>query len=413
MSARVLSGRVRAAGRMAEGCGAALTGEGLWGSVLSAGKPEPMASKVKKKVLVVFGTRPEAIKLAPVIRELKRSRRLSCLVCSTGQHGAMAEQVRGFFGFRVDFDLGVMRPRQDLEYLTAAVTRSAAALLDRARPDRVVVQGDTTTAFLVALAAFYRRIPVAHVEAGLRTGDRYYPFPEEMNRLLISDIADLHFAPTAGARDNLLREGIPPKSVFVTGNTGIDALLWARSILPARFPRLGAIDSGRKIVLATAHRRESFGRPLEDICRAFADIVRADPAAEVVYPVHPNPSVRETADAILKGVKGVRLLPPVSYGELVFLMTRCRLILTDSGGIQEEAPSLGKPVLVMRDETERPEGVALGVARLVGRRRGAIVRETLRLLSSTRAYRAMQKGVNPYGDGRAAARIRRVIEGAA
>jgi UDP-N-acetylglucosamine 2-epimerase (non-hydrolysing) len=322
----------------------------------------------------------------------------------------MADQVREFFGLRVDFDLGVMRPRQDLEYLTAAVTRAIGDLLDRVRPGRVIVQGDTTTAFLVALAAFYKKIPVAHVEAGLRTGDRYYPFPEEMNRRLIANVADLHFAPTPGARDNLIREGIPRESVFVTGNTGIDALLWARTLIPARYPRLGKIDFSKKVILVTAHRRESLGRPIKEICRAFVDIVRADPDVEIVYPVHLNPRVREVAGKILAGRAGIRLLPPVNYGELVYLMTRCYCILTDSGGIQEEAPSLGKPVLVMRDETERPEGVALGVARLVGRERHAIARETLRLISSPRAYRAMAKGVNPYGDGRAAMRIRRIIE---
>jgi UDP-N-acetylglucosamine 2-epimerase (non-hydrolysing) len=363
-----------------------------------------------KRILVVFGTRPEAIKLAPVIRELKRSRKLRCLVCLTGQHRSMAQQVIDFFKIPVDYDLRVMKKGQDLEYLTKTITQRISALLDKVRPDWVVIQGDTTTVFLVALAAFYKKISVAHVEAGLRTNNKYYPFPEEINRRLVSPVADLHFAPTDGAKRNLLRERIAPGHIFVTGNTAIDALLWAATLVKKSYPAFSGVDFSKKIVLVTAHRRESFGRPLEEMFKAFRDIVRAVPDAAIVYPVHLNPNVQTKARKILAGHKGIHLIPPLPYGELVFLMQRCYLILTDSGGIQEEAPSLGKPVLVMREETERPEGIALGVSRLVGRNRQKIARETVALLRSARSYRKMIKWVNPYGDGHAAERIRKIFE---
>jgi UDP-N-acetylglucosamine 2-epimerase (non-hydrolysing) len=303
-----------------------------------------------------------------------------------------------------------MKKGQNLEYLTKRITPEMGKILDRIKPHRVIVQGDTTTAFLVALAAFYKKIKTAHVEAGLRTHDKYYPFPEEINRRLISHVADLHFAPTQGARAHLLREGVPAGSIHVTGNTAIDALLWAEHLIKPAYRAFTSIDFSKKILLVTAHRRESFGRPLTEIFKALRDIVNASPEAEIVYPVHLNPHVQEKAYDILAGHNRIHLIRPVAYDKLVYLMTKCYLILTDSGGIQEEAPSLKKPVLVMREETERPEGVKLGVSRLVGRSRLRIVENTLALIDSPREYAKMAKGINPYGDGHAAGRIRRVLE---
>ena len=365
---------------------------------------------MKKKILVVFGTRPEAIKMAPVVKAFEKESNLDLQVCLTGQHSHMARQVIDFFGIKIDYDLRAMKRGQDLEYMTKTITPRISALLSMVRPDLVMIQGDTTTVFLVALAAFYKKIVVAHVEAGLRTNNKYYPFPEEMNRRLVADVADLHFAPTAGARKNLIREGIPGRKIFVTGNTGIDALLQASGMVKKRYRLFKDLDFRKKVILVTAHRRESFGRPLREMFGAFIDIVNANKDAEIVYPVHLNPNVWDKAKSILSGHRRIHLLAPVSYDQLVYLMKQCYLILTDSGGIQEEAPSLEKPVLVMRDETERPEGIKLGVSRLVGRSRKKIARETLRLLDSSREYRKMIKGKNPYGDGRAAQRIVKIIK---
>lgn len=376
----------------------------------------------RRRVLVVLGTRPEAIKLAPVIARLRRERSRFCVrVCLTAQHRQMLDQVLQAFAIVPDIDLDLMREGQEPLDLGADVIRAMRPVLEQERPDVVVVQGDTTTAFAAALAAFYLRVPVAHVEAGLRTHDRLLPFPEEINRRLLAVLADLHFAPTAGARQNLLASGVAPGSVWVTGNTVIDALAMMRRRLRTERARRRwleyfraawdlDLDDGRApVILVTGHRRESFGRPLRQICQALRDIARSDPRLRVVYPLHLNPSVRGPVRALLDGVENIRLIEPLAYEPFVFLMGRARLILTDSGGIQEEAPTLGKPVLVMRRETERPEGVQAGGVELVGTERRAIVRRVQELLRDRRAYRRMARPANPYGDGRAAQRITAVL----
>lgn len=363
-----------------------------------------------KNILVVFGTRPEAIKLAPVVRELKKHPK-SCRVsvCVTAQHREMLDQVLDFFDIRPDFDLNLMRKNQALPDLTARIITCLGPVLDKTRPDLIVVQGDTTTTMATSLAGFYRRIAVAHVEAGLRTKDKYSPFPEEINRRITSTLADLHFAPTEKNRKNLISEGIPANAIHVTGNTVIDALLWARTILkgkpelvPAKLRRLAGPE---RMILVTGHRRESFGPGFDRICRALRKIVRDNADAEIVYPVHLNPNVREPVMRILSDEHRVHLVGPVAYPSFVWLMDRARFVLTDSGGVQEEAPSLGKPVLVMRDTTERMEGLASGNAFLVGTSEEAIVRHATDLLRNEKRYRQMSRARNPYGDGRAAHRI--------
>jgi UDP-N-acetylglucosamine 2-epimerase (non-hydrolysing) len=366
-----------------------------------------------KRILVCFGTRPEAIKLAPVLAELgRRPDRFETVVCVTGQHREMLDQVLGFFGIAVRHDLALMRPGQDLTDLTCGVLAGLRWVLAAERPDLVVVQGDTTSALAAALAAFYARVPVAHVEAGLRTGDLRAPYPEEMNRTVVGVLAARHFAPTERARANLLREGVPAERVLVTGNTVIDALAWTTARLredAALRGRLDAqfafLDPGRPLVLVTGHRRESFGEGFRGICEALREIAGGGEGVQVVYPVHLNPKVQGPVRSILDGAPGVHLLDPLDYLPFVYLMGRADLILTDSGGIQEEAPSLGKPVLVMRETTERPEAVEAGTALLVGTGRGAIVRETRRLLADRGAREAMTRSGNPFGDGKAAVRI--------
>jgi UDP-N-acetylglucosamine 2-epimerase (non-hydrolysing) len=362
-----------------------------------------------KKISIVFGTRPEAIKLGPLILELKRRPEFDAQVCVTAQHREMLDQVLAVFGVRPDADLNLMTPGQALPELTARAVTALSRHLQAARPDRVLVQGDTTTTFCAALAAYYLRIPVAHVEAGLRTGDRYAPFPEEINRRLTTHLADLHFAPTEAARDHLLREGIPAGSVHVTGNTVIDALLWVRAKIrrtPPELPAgLAAALDGKRLVLVTGHRRESFGRPFEAICRAIADVAARFPDVAVVYPVHLNPNVQEPVRRILGGAERVHLVEPLPYEPFVALLDRAYLVLTDSGGVQEEAPSLGKPVLVMREVTERPEGIAAGCAELAGVTREGIVDSVTRLLTDAALYQRMSQAQNPYGDGQAALRI--------
>jgi UDP-N-acetylglucosamine 2-epimerase (non-hydrolysing) len=359
------------------------------------------------KVLCVVGTRPEAIKMAPVIRELRRhAARATVRVCATGQHREMLDQVLVLFDVVPDVDLEIMRPDQSLADVTAAAMLGLDRLIAVERPDWVVVQGDTTTAMVAALAAFYQRARVAHVEAGLRSGDRDHPFPEEVNRRLADTLSDLHFAPTETARDNLLREGLDSATVIVTGNTVIDALHWVAALpapddLPAILP-----SNGARLLLVTAHRRESFGAGIEEICLALRDIAhRCGDAVHLVYPVHMNPKVREPVERILGDVANVALLPPLDYLRLVHLMKRSHLILTDSGGIQEEAPSLGVPVLVLREVTERPEAVRAGTARVVGTSRERVVSETMRLLGDQSEYERMARRSNPYGDGHAAERI--------
>lgn len=358
------------------------------------------------KVLSTFGTRPEAIKMAPVLAELSRfPGAVESRVCVTAQHREMLDQVLDVFGIVPDVDLDVMTSDQAPWQVVACVLDGLSRVLADESPDLVLVHGDTTTTMAASLAAFYRKIPVGHVEAGLRTHDPYYPFPEEMNRVVADDLASLHFAPTARARENLLREGVSETTVFVTGNTVIDALLDVAGRggdgkgLPVPVPR------DARLVLVTAHRRENFGEPLKDICLALRDVADAHSDAAVVYPVHLNPNVQRTAREVLDGHPRVTLTEPLSYEPFVRLMARAHVVVTDSGGIQEEAPSLGKPVLVLRNETERPEAVEAGTVRLVGTKREVVAREISRLLTDGAAYREMASAVNPYGDGRAARRI--------
>ena len=365
-----------------------------------------------KRVMVIYGTRPEAIKLAPVIRAIGASPRLRPVVTLTGQHRAIVEQVNSIFGIRPDHDLGVIRPRQSLHGLTARVLERLTPVLQQERPNAVVVQGDTTSAFAGALAAFYEHVPVVHVEAGLRTGDLYSPFPEEANRRLTSQIATLHLAPTPVSEGNLLRDGIPSRRVMVTGNTVIDALLWTvQQRAPYGDPALEAIDStDAPVLLVTTHRRESWGHRMRDVASAVAGLARKHPDLIVVLPLHPNPVVREALLPSLHGLENVNLVEPMGYGAFARLLQRSTIILTDSGGVQEEGPSLGKPVLVMRDTTERPEAVSAGTARLVGTDPDRVCSEVDQLLTCPRAYKTMANAVNPYGDGRAAQRTVEAIE---
>jgi UDP-N-acetylglucosamine 2-epimerase len=347
--------------------------------------------------------------MAPVVRRLQANDQTDVTVCVTGQHREMLDQVLELFGIQPDVDLDLMQANQSLNGLTARVLLALDPVLADLQPDWLLVQGDTTTVMAAALAAHNRRIKVGHVEAGLRTYDRANPFPEEMNRVVADHVSDLHFAPTGRSRDALLREAISPDSVFVTGNTVIDALLWAgEQPLPqealTRLADAGYQD-GKETILVTAHRRENHGQPIRDICAALARLARDRPERQIVYPVHRNPNIEGPVHELLAGRPGIVLLPPVDYLTLAYLMQNSRLILTDSGGIQEEAPSLGKPVLVLREATERPEAVDAGAVRLVGTDADQIVRQAESLLSDSDAYAAMARAVNPYGDGRAAQRI--------
>jgi UDP-N-acetylglucosamine 2-epimerase (non-hydrolysing) len=362
-----------------------------------------------------MGTRPEGIKLAPVVAALRGSDDLDCCVVATGQHREMFRQVAEQFGFNVDADLDVMRPRQTLAGLNARLLESIDEWLQSRCPDMALVQGDTTTVLAAALACFYRRIPIGHVEAGLRTGDVWSPFPEEVNRRLATPLVSLHFAPTLKARAALLREGVDAASIEVTGNTVVDALFLelrrqdepaVRQEVEASLAALLGPDWAEvPFVLITGHRRENFGEGIRQICEAVTLLARRYPRHHFVYPVHLNPEVKSHVDRLLGGLPNVRLIAPQGYRSFVALMARCRLILTDSGGVQEEAPALGKPVLVMRDTTERPEAVEAGAVILTGPHALSIVRHTSRLLDDPEAYRAMSKAVNPYGDGRAAERV--------
>ncbi len=377
------------------------------------------------KVMVVFGTRPEAVKLAPVIQRLKTAgRQFKVVVCVTGQHVEMLEPLLKYFEVRPEYHLGVMKKSQSLFHVTAKGLERLKGVLEKERPDLVLVQGDTTTAFAAALAAYYLRIKIGHVEAGVRTGDKYCPFPEELNRRLIDVLADLHFAATREARANLLREGIDRDSIFVTGNTGIDTLLMTRKeIRRMKWKELdkdGRLDPGlcrrinrgsRRMILVTGHRRESFGPALESICHGLKSIVEKNDDVELIYPVHLNPNVRRPVREILGRIDRIHLLEPVDYPLFVWLMDRAYLILTDSGGVQEEAPSLGKPVLVMREKTDRPESIRAGTAKLAGTAGRKIFAETQRLLDDKRQYAKMSRRVNPFGDGHASARIAGIIRG--
>jgi UDP-N-acetylglucosamine 2-epimerase (non-hydrolysing) len=371
----------------------------------------------KRKIAVIIGTRPEGIKLAPVVRELQRRRDSDVVVISTGQHREMLEQALAPFDVRPDVDLRIMHAGQTLHDVTRRALEGIVDVLRQARPSWVIVQGDTTTAFAVALAAFYDKIPVAHVEAGLRSGDRYSPFPEEINRRLIDQLSTVLFAPTENARTLLVGEGFDTDRVHVTGNTVVDALLFAREAVrraPPQVPGLSeAMLEGRRMVLVTAHRRESFGAGFESMCRALLRIANEQADACIVYPVHLNPNVDEPVRRLLEAHPRIALLRPVAYLDFVALMDRAYMVLTDSGGVQEEAPTFGKPILVLRDVTERPEGIDAGVARLVGTEESQIVDEALTLLRDQARYRAMSRSANPYGDGHAAERIVDIIESVA
>ena len=355
-----------------------------------------------KKIHCVVGTRPEAIKMAPVILALKEQPWAEVRVLATAQHRHMLDQVLNFFGIEPDIDLNIMRPNQSLTTLTARLLLELDDVLQTEKPDAVLVQGDTTTVMTVALACFYHRIPIGHVEAGLRTWDMQNPFPEEANRVIAGKLARWHFAPTEGSRQNLLKEGVPDSKIIVTGNTVIDALLMAA----AKNVELAIpLDCAKRLVLVTSHRRENFGEPFRDICRALRTLAENNPEVQFLYPVHPNPNVKDVAFEFLAGLPNFTLCEPFDYAPFIAAMKRAYIILTDSGGVQEEAPALGKPDLVLRDETERPEAVEQGVVRLVGPNFERIVEETQRLLDDESAYKAMARGVSPYGDGHAAERI--------
>jgi UDP-N-acetylglucosamine 2-epimerase (non-hydrolysing) len=364
------------------------------------------------KVLFIFGTRPEAIKLCPVVRHLRsRTEDFVTRVCVSAQHRAMLDQVLEAFEVVPDHDLNVMLPGQTLFQSTSRILAALEPVLDAEKPDMVLVQGDTTTTLCGALAAFYKHIPIGHVEAGLRTGDMSQPFPEEMNRVLTTRLASLHFAATEGAKRNLLREGIAEQVIGVTGNSGIDAVLYVRDGLESgrlRGGELPDLDPSKKLIVVTAHRRESFGEGFEEICAALAELAARDDV-QIVYPVHPNPNVQDPVNRLLRGHPHIRLVAPMDYLPFVDLMRRAYLLITDSGGVQEEGPSLGKPILVMRDKTERPEAVEAGTVKLVGPHRDRIVGEAVRLLEDRAVYERMARVLNPYGDGHASPRIAELI----
>lgn len=371
----------------------------------------------KKNVMVVFGTRPEAIKMAPLVHALRAHPRTQPLVVVTAQHRQMLDQVLDIFDIVPDADLDIMEPGQTLPDLTARIVQAMTPVLERLAPDLVLVHGDTSTTLSTALASFYARIPIGHVEAGLRTGNMQAPWPEEMNRRLTAPLCDLHFAPTSGSRDNLLQEGIPGDRIHVTGNTVIDALLQVDARLRSNSTlqmemqrRFSFLDPRKRLILVTGHRRENFGDGFERICAALAKVAERG-EVQVVYPVHLNPNVQEPVHRHLSGHANIHLIPPQDYLPFVYLMQQSGIILTDSGGVQEEAPSLGKPVLVMRETTERPEAVHAGTVRLVGTDDARIVEEIHRLLDQPAEYARMAEAHNPYGDGKACARIVEAIAG--
>ncbi len=365
----------------------------------------------KIKVMSVFGTRPEAIKMAPLVRALQASESIESIVCLTGQHREMLDSVMDIFHLKSDYDLNIMEKRQTLSTITTKTLLGMEQVLEEAKPDLVLVHGDTSTTFAGALAAFYHQVKVGHVEAGLRTWDKYSPFPEEMNRTLVGDIADLHFSPTRANAENLRREAIMGE-IFVTGNTAIDAMQYTvRRDYTFTTELLNHLDFvHRRVIAVTCHRRENYGKPMQDIMHAILEVVERHPDVEVVYPVHLSPVVRECAFPILGGHDRIHLIDPIDVEEMHNLIARCAFVMTDSGGLQEEAPALGKPVLVMRRETERPEAVAAGTAKLAGVEKDVIVSMANELLDSPEAYAKMAKAVNPYGDGHACARITQAIE---
>ncbi|WP_406851080.1 UDP-N-acetylglucosamine 2-epimerase (non-hydrolyzing) [Herbaspirillum huttiense] len=360
-----------------------------------------------KKIICVVGTRPEAIKMAPIILALRADPAFDVKVLATAQHRQMLDQVLNVFGITPDIDFNIMRPNQALTALTARLLQAFDEVLLQEKPDVVLAQGDTTTVLTAALACFYHRIDFGHVEAGLRTGDMQKPFPEEMNRVMAGRLARWHFAPTESSRQNLLKEGVPDNQIFVTGNSVIDAL----HSVSSRQPEIGIdLDQSKRLVLVTAHRRENFGKPFEAICKAVKELVRKNPDIQVLFPVHPNPNVRSVVHAELADDPRIILSQPLDYLPFVGAMQRAYLILTDSGGVQEEAPALGKPVLVLRHETERPEAVHAGVVKLIGPNYDAILENAQALLDDEALYASMAKGVSPYGDGQAARRTVDVLK---
>jgi len=369
------------------------------------------------KIMLVFGTRPEAIKIAPVVRVLHEAKQWEVKVCVTAQHRKMLDQVLDLFNIKPNFDLNLMKPGQDLTDITSNVLIGMRDVFNQWKPDLVLVHGDTTTAIAASIAAFYARIPVAHIEAGLRTNNIYSPWPEEMNRRMVGRIATLNFAPTETARANLLAEGCADKSIFVTGNTVIDCLLNVvertnkdTALKQQLHERFAYLQDDKRLILVTGHRRENFGQGFEEICKALREIAKRDDV-EIIYPVHLNPSVQEPVRRLLGECPRIHLIEPLDYLPFVYLMNRAYILLTDSGGIQEEAPSLGKPVLVMRDTTERPEAVAAGTVKLVGTNAVRIVTNTVSLLNDQQEYQRMSHAHNPYGDGLASSRICNVIQG--
>ena len=364
----------------------------------------------KYKIMSVFGTRPEAIKMAPLVKELSKYDDLESICCLTGQHREMLDSVMEIFKLQADFDLNIMEKRQTLSTITTKTLLGMEQVMEQCKPDMILVHGDTSTTFAGALAAFYHQVPVGHVEAGLRTYDKYSPFPEEMNRTLVGDIADLHFSPTRANAGNLRRESVAGE-IFITGNTAIDAMGYTvKADRKFQDELLNRLDfEHHRIIAVTCHRRENYGKPMEDIMSAIAEVVRTHEDVEVVYPVHLSPVVRECAQKYLGGKERIHLIDPLDVEEMHNLLARCFMVMTDSGGLQEEAPALGKPVLVMRRETERPEAIAAGTAKLAGVTYEGVLAEANRLLDDPAAYQAMAKAVNPYGDGHACRRIAQAI----
>ena len=360
----------------------------------------------KVKVMTIFGTRPEAIKMAPLVKELEKREEIESIVCVTAQHREMLDQVLDLFEIKPHYDLNIMESKQSLTGITSKVLEGLEDMFDKVKPDIILVHGDTTTTFAGALAAFYKKIKIGHVEAGLRTFDKFFPYPEEMNRKLTGSLADLHFAPTITSKDNLLREGIKEGDVYVTGNTVIDAMNFTVTkdyIFETK--ELNDIDYNKQVIMVTAHRRENWGRGIENICEALKEIVETYENVEIVYLVHLNPIVKDVVDKHLLNLDRVHLLAPLDTKETHNLMNKCYMVMSDSGGLQEEAPHLGKPVLVLRDVTERPEAVEVGTVKLVGTDKEIILKEVQKLLLDKKYYCKMSKAINPYGDGKASYRI--------
>lgn len=364
----------------------------------------------KIKVLTVFGTRPEAIKMAPLVKELEKNNDIfESIVCVTAQHRQMLDQVLDLFEIKADYDLDIMKADQNLWTLTCDVILKTKEIYEQVNPDIVLVHGDTTTSMAAALSAFYAKIPVGHVEAGLRTFDKYYPFPEEINRVFADAVCTYHFAPTDTSCENLVKSQIPTEHIHKTGNTVIDALLYTVSNHSSKIEGL-ELDKNLKTILLTSHRRENFGEPIKEICKAMLELVEKNKDIQVVYPVHLNPNVQKPVYELLGDKERIHLIKPLEYAPFASLMREAHIILTDSGGVQEEAPSLGKPVLVLRDTTERPEAIEYGTVKLVGTDRNKIVTETQKLLDSKEEYKKMSEAVNPYGDGKACARIVEILK---